>query len=166
MTLPDNKAKKPSRCPVCGRADLEPRTRSERFNYEDGSRIVEVVAENVPVEVCPACGETYSGPIAWAIRDEAICRALGVLTPSELRDVRSSLRLSLAELADLLGLDEATLSAWETGRAIPNRTADRLLRLLAAQPETARFLSALPAPANGVQHSRTATDALADEVGR
>ncbi|HKI32379.1 MAG TPA: type II TA system antitoxin MqsA family protein [Gemmataceae bacterium] len=146
MTLPELGAKKPSRCPVCGRAEVEPRTRTERFTYEDGPRVVEVVAENVPVEVCPACGETYSGPAAWSIRDEAICRALGLLTPSQLRELRTGLRLSLAELAGLVGLEERTLAEWESGRAIPNRTADRLLRLLAAQPETIRFLSGLPAP--------------------
>jgi putative zinc finger/helix-turn-helix YgiT family protein len=155
MTHPQPAAKKRSRCPVCGRADLEPRTRTERFTYEDGARVVEVVAENVPVEVCPACGETYSGPAAWSIRDEATCRALGLLTPSQLRELRAGLRLSPAQLAELVGLDEPTLTAWETGRAMPNRAADRLLRLLAAHPETIQFLSELPGLPNGVQHAPT-----------
>ena len=70
LTLPGLRASRPGAA----------RRAHRRFTYEDGPRQVEVVAENVPVEVCPACGETYSGPVAWSIRDEAICRALGLLT--------------------------------------------------------------------------------------
>jgi putative zinc finger/helix-turn-helix YgiT family protein len=165
MTASGTEARKSSRCPVCGRADLEPRTRTERFTYEDGPRLVEVVAENVPVLVCPACGETYSGPAAWSIRDEAIRRALGLLTPAQLRELRAGLRLALAELAAMVGVDEQTLTEWEAGRAIPTRTADRLLRLVAAHPETIPFLAGLPGLPNGAQHLPTPAPAPAEIPG-
>src|SRR5437899_420664 len=92
---------KASRCVVCGAAELQPVVRQEHFDIENGKRKVAVQAENVPVEVCPACGETYSGPEAGRIRDEAICRTLGLLTASEVRGARERMGLTVNEHARL-----------------------------------------------------------------
>jgi putative zinc finger/helix-turn-helix YgiT family protein len=134
------------RCPVCGQGYLEPRLIADRFEYaggktkRKGKKKITIVAENVPVEVCTHCQETFSGPKAGLIRHRAICRALGLLTPEEIVALRERLGLSQAELAKLTGIGEATISRWERGRLLQNKAMDRYLRLLAANPENVQTL--------------------------
>src|SRR5262245_10382191 len=128
------------RCPVCGEAELEAQTRTDRFEQEVDDGTVTVVAANVPIKACPACGEAFSGPEAGRIRDEAICRALGLLTPGEIRSLRERLGLTQAELARLTGIGEASISRWERGQLIQSRALDRYLRLLAGNPENRKIL--------------------------
>jgi putative zinc finger/helix-turn-helix YgiT family protein len=133
------------RCVMCGAIGLQAVTRHEEFEVDD-PRLgkVTVLADNVPVEVCSACGETYSSPETGRIRDAAICHALGLLTPGEVRAVREQLQLSTLELAHVTGIGEETLVQWECGRLIPDRALDHYLRLLAAHPEHLPFLAQLP----------------------
>src|SRR5262249_30471192 len=88
-----------SRCPVCGEAELQAQIRTERFEHEADGEVISVVAENVPVSICPACGETFRGPEPGRIPDAAPCRALGLLAPAEIRALRERLGLSQAAFA-------------------------------------------------------------------
>lgn len=156
------KPEKRYRCVVCGKAELQPRIRTERFDYEADGVEVAVVAENVPVSVCPACGETFGGPDAGRIRDEAICRAMGLMTPVEITGLRDELKMTQAELARLTGIGEASISRWERGQLIQSRAFDRYLRLLAADRSNVRRLkkisspTARPAPPARARKRRTA----------
>jgi len=123
-----------SRCPVCSGAELRSETRTETFDYDGDGDKVQVTVDKVPVEVCPACGEVFSGPEAGRIRNEAICKALGYLTPQEIRRVRERLNLTQAGFAQLTGIGEATISRWERGRLIQNRAMNQYLSLLAYDP--------------------------------
>jgi HTH-type transcriptional regulator/antitoxin MqsA len=134
------------RCPVCGKGHLEPRVITDRFEYGEGKRRITVEAENVPVQVCSQCQETFSGPESGLIRHRAICRALGLLTPEEIGAIRERLGLSQADFAKLTGIGEATISRWERGRLLQNKAMDRYLRLLAANPDNVRALRDPPEP--------------------
>jgi|SRR5579884_2816615 len=119
------------RCPNCGHAPLREETITDRFEYRpDGEEPLTVEVPNVPVEVCPKCGEKYLGPAAVRIQHAAVCRALGLLTPAEIQAIRERLGPTQAEFARLTGIGEATISRWERGRILPNRAMDRYLRLL------------------------------------
>jgi len=131
-------------CPVCGKGKLKAQVRTEHFEYGEGGDKVPVQAENVPVEICTHCHEAFSGPEAVRIRHHAVCRALGLLTPDEIRALRERLGLNQAELAELTGIGKATISRWENGRLLQNKALDRYLRLLAANPENVRLLGELP----------------------
>jgi putative zinc finger/helix-turn-helix YgiT family protein len=128
------------RCPVCGKGHLEPRLITDKFEYEVGKKRVAVVAEGVPVKVCTHCQETFSGPDAGLVRNRAICRALDLLTPEEIRAIRVRLGPSQADFARLTGIGKATIARWESGRLLQNRAMDRYLRLLAENPDNARIL--------------------------
>lgn len=132
-------------CPTCDVGRMHPMVVTERFPYEDDGTEVTVVAENVPIERCdnPDCREELSGPEAARIRHEAICRALGLLTPAEIRAVREGLNLTQAEFARLTRLGEATISRWERGRLLQNPAMDRYLRLIARCDDNVRFLQKL-----------------------
>lgn len=132
-------------CPVCNRGRLHPKIVAEKFPYQDDGKEIMVVAEDVPVKVCdnPACAEELSGPEAASIRHMAICRALGLLTPAEIRAVRESLHLTQAEFARLTRLGEATICRWERGRLMQNPAMDRYLRLIAHGEDNVRLLRRL-----------------------
>ncbi|HVS37175.1 MAG TPA: type II toxin-antitoxin system MqsA family antitoxin [Gemmataceae bacterium] len=147
MTAPDTQTGQDVLCPTCYRGHMHPRHVTERFPYEVDGETTMVVAENVPVDVCDNCGEQLSGPEAARIRHEAICRALKLLTPAEIRAIRERLNLTQAEFARLTRLGEATICRWERGRLLQNPAMDRYLRLMAASEENVRFLQKLQGPA-------------------
>lgn len=119
------------RCPNCGHAPLREETITDRFEYRpDGEEPLTVEVHDVPVEVCPKCGEKYFGSVAARVQHEAVCRSLGLLTPAEIQAIRERLGPTQAEFARLTGIGEATISRWERGRILPNRAMDRYLRLL------------------------------------
>lgn len=116
---------------------------SEVFEYGEDGEAVEVRTQDVPVEDCDVCGESFSGPKAARIRHEAIGRAVGLLPPQDIRALRERLGQSPDQFAKLIGVATDRLSQWESGGSWQDRTADRLMRLLALRPENAEHLYAL-----------------------
>jgi putative zinc finger/helix-turn-helix YgiT family protein len=131
------------RCPACGRGLLKPRLISEVFEYEENADVVQVRTQNVPIEDCDVCGESFSGPDAARIRHEAIGHALGLLPPQEVRAIRERLGQTIDQFARLIGVKIDRLSQWENGMVWQDRTADRLMRLLDLAQENVRHLESL-----------------------
>src|SRR5437867_3036836 len=104
-----------------------PLMRAEEFDFDLGDQTVKVRADNVPVQQCDQCGEVMSGPAAATVRHEAICRAAGLLTPAEIKAIREQFGWSQQYLADLTGLRIATVSRWERGRLLQNRSNNKVL---------------------------------------
>ncbi len=77
----------------------------------------------------------------------------GLLLPKEIKQLRESIGLTSAQLADLCyGTPKGIVAGWEKGRYLQNREADALLRSL-RDPQTLEFRAAragvvLPAPAD------------------
>jgi HTH-type transcriptional regulator/antitoxin MqsA len=94
---------------------------------------------------CPACDEiVYLG----GMMDESLRRATakireedGLLTSDEIVAVRERYGLSQAGLEQLIGAGEKTVVRWERGTVCQNRTADTLLRVLAAHPDVVAELA-------------------------
>lgn len=84
----------------------------------------------LPVLRCRDCSFEWFDDTAERLRHEAICRHLGVLSPSEIRAIREQRGWSQAKFAELTGLGKASLSRWESGQLIQNAGYDKLLRLL------------------------------------
>src|SRR5947209_2958076 len=131
-------AEKIRKCPVCGHQPLVPRLIDDTFEYGTDSECVLVHAHEVPVEVCENCGESYSGPTAAAVRHRAICQALRLLTPEQIKALREQLGLTQSQFARLTGIGEATISRWERGRLVQTKALDRYLRLLHSRPDNVR----------------------------
>jgi transcriptional regulator with XRE-family HTH domain len=66
---------------------------------------------------------------------DALRRQLGLLTPERIRENRGSLGLKQRDLAIQIGVAESTLSRWETGSQIQQKSLDKLLRLYFAISE-------------------------------
>ncbi len=70
---------------------------------------------------------------------ELIRAEYGLLTPKEIRQLRESIGLTSAQLADVCyGTPKGIVAGWEKGRYLQNRDADALLRSL-KDPETLEF---------------------------
>jgi putative zinc finger/helix-turn-helix YgiT family protein len=66
---------------------------------------------------------------------QAFRRAANLLEPEEIRRRREELGLTQAALAERLEVGPATVSRWETGAQIQQRSLDKLLRLFFLYPE-------------------------------
>jgi HTH-type transcriptional regulator / antitoxin MqsA len=139
--------KKLQRCPNCGHAPLRNETITDRFEYRaDSEAPITVEAHNIPVEVCPNCGEKYFGPEAARVQHAAVCHALGLLTPEKIQKIRERYGPTQADFAQVTGIGEATISRWERSRMLPNRAMDRYLRLLDHNHANVAFLKELIDP--------------------
>ena len=83
---------------------------------------------------------------------EQIRAAHGLLAPREIRQLRESLGVTVAQLAELCyGNPKGIVEGWEKGRYLQNREADALLRSLSdpdeLQRRAARAGVPLPVPA-------------------
>lgn len=94
-----------------------------------------VLLRNVPVIVCPACGEeALSIPNYNAVMRqvrEKICHLKRKLRPGEFMTLRLGLKLTGLECARLLGVTNVSISRWENGAASMSLRADRGMRTLA-----------------------------------
>lgn len=63
------------------------------------------------------------------------------MTPTEVLNVRESLKLSRTVFAHYLRTNPRTLENWEQGRAKPNAQAALLIRLVAQFPDTVERLA-------------------------
>lgn len=116
-------------CLACGSKDGQVRIDEVEFAYGRGRQQVTLVA-HTPVHSCHACGQDIVDQAGEQAKQTAICRYLGILTPTEIGELRSGLGLSREELSKLTGLGTASLARWESGTHPQNTASDRLLRLL------------------------------------
>ena len=146
------------KCPECGEGQLFSFNQDEEFDFDLGDETVKVRAKNVPVKKCDKCGEEMSGPAAAKVRHEAICCAAGLMTPSEIKALRDKFDWSQQKLADLTDLGIATVSRWERGRLLQNRSNNKVLLAIRDCPPFREYLEGLLAsktrkqelgPANG-----------------
>jgi putative zinc finger/helix-turn-helix YgiT family protein len=120
-------------CPDCESPRFSRDIQEQRFLYGSGAAAVELSCK-VPVCTCLSCGYQWTTGEAEDIRHGAVCRHLKRLTPAQVLDLRERHGLSQAEFSRITGFGEASLSRWETAAQIQNTAADRLLRLIEADP--------------------------------
>ena len=107
--------------------------RKHTFTYGSGDGAVDLTVE-IPIRTCGSCGFEFLDHEAEILKHEAVCAHLGVLSPTEIRDIRRRHdNMSRASFSKVTGLGEATLNRWENGILIQNRANDRYLRLLVSR---------------------------------
>lgn len=95
---------------------------------------------------CRNCSEVDLDEEASKQISKAFRRQAGLLTPEEIRQNRKKLGLTQEELAERLSVAEATLSRWENGWQIQQRSLDKLMRLFFELPEARQFLHPVASP--------------------
>jgi putative zinc finger/helix-turn-helix YgiT family protein len=106
-------------------------------------RLVAFVARGIEIPICRNCGEKIiTGEVDRQI-NRAMHAHLHLLTPDEIRDGIAKLGLSQKEVAERLGVAEATLSRWLTETVIQSRAMDNYLRVFFQFPEVRTALAAV-----------------------
>lgn len=86
--------------------------------------------------------EFESGKRKKLPRNWKITNSVTIPSPAWIRAVRRRFKLSLLEFAGVVGLQQADIKAWETGKKVPDGTASRLMGLLARKPHLVKFMRA------------------------
>jgi len=131
MKKPQNPMKEsiPEVCPNCGSDHFKETEREQRFLYGTPDNAATLVAK-VPVNTCLACGFEFTDERAEDARNEAVCRHLGLLTPTQITALRKAYDMSRSEFAELAKVGTASLARWESGLLLQNSANDQLLYLL------------------------------------
>lgn len=116
-------------CPQCGKDVLTTYWHHDTFKYGTGDSAVTLEVD-LPVRNCDSCDIQFLDHVGERLRHEAVCRHLGLLSPTEILGIRKTYGMSRSAFAEITGLGEATLSRWENGAGIQNPANDRYLRLL------------------------------------
>jgi putative zinc finger/helix-turn-helix YgiT family protein len=136
----------PWKCGECGQRAVHPATLDAySADLDHDGRTHRITVKQFPVARCERCGAMVLDDAANRRLSEALRAAAGLLQPTEIRAGREGLGLTQKELAHYLQIAEATLSRWETGAQIQQRSMDRLLRGFFSVPEFRRFLG-MPDP--------------------
>lgn len=130
----------PWHCPKCRNKEVRPVVVAYRCDMAHDGRLYAVEVPQLTVPQCGHCGElVFNYPAEEQIR-RALRTQLSLLTADDIRAARTSLQLSQKELAERLGVAEATISRWETGAQIQSRAMDNLLRVFFALPQVRSLL--------------------------
>lgn len=102
------------------------------------------------LQCCESCGEIFfAAGEADAVRREAndeVRRREGLLSPQEIKGLRTDLGLSQAEFERLLRVGPKTVVRWERGTTFQNRATDTLLRTIRDVPAARAYLLGMVAP--------------------
>ena len=141
MTEPIGEAPFPWPCSQCGlrTVERETLTYSTEVPYDGRTYTVEVAAFLVPQ--CQNCGAMVLDDQANDQITAALRLQLGLLTCEQIRRNRDALGLKQRDFAAILGVGESTVSRWETGAQIQQKSLDKLMRLYFAIPEVREALA-------------------------
>jgi putative zinc finger/helix-turn-helix YgiT family protein len=119
----------------CRQRDVYPATIPYTAEVNHDGRLYEVQVPALEIPRCRSCGElVFTNRVDEQIT-AALRAQLRLLTPEQIRESRKALGLLQQELAERLGVAEATISRWETGMLIQSRAMDNLLRAYFALPQ-------------------------------
>ena len=127
VSFPSGTLKKRVTCAMCGTPEVEAKWLKTGFEYGSGDTAVYLEAE-IPVYYCTKCSFEFTDHSADMLQHEAVCRYLGLLTPTQVKAVRKN--MSRAEFSRQTGIGEASLNRWEKGALLQNVAMDNFLYLL------------------------------------
>lgn len=119
----------PWKCPECREKTVRKVSAEYVDKLEHDGREYEIKIPSLEIPCCERCGiRIMTDPVNHAI-SEALRKAVGLLSPEQIRRNREKVGLTQKELAARLGISDATLSRWETGAQIQQRSLDRWMRV-------------------------------------
>jgi putative zinc finger/helix-turn-helix YgiT family protein len=98
-----------------------------------------LVVDNVVVYRCDECGNELLDDAAMQQIEDARRHALGLLSATEICELRERLRRTQKQMSELLGIGEKTYCRWESG-SFQSEAFDRYLRLIATDSRIVRLL--------------------------
>jgi putative zinc finger/helix-turn-helix YgiT family protein len=141
MPEPASELPFPWPCSNCRQQTVERQTLpySTELHYDGRTYSVEISELSAPR--CTNCGAIVLDDRANDQIMNALCSQIGLLTPGQIRRNRMFLGLEPRDFAVRLWVGESTVSRWEAGAAIQQRSLDNLMRLCFAIPEARNALA-------------------------
>jgi len=132
----------PWTCGNCAKQAVFPATFAHTAEIRQDGLLHKVEIPESQAKKFRACGEESFGLEADDQIDRALRVKLGFLSPEEILHARKDvLGLTQPQLAERLGVAEATISRWENSAVIQSRAMDRYLRAFFAVPAVRSFLA-------------------------
>ncbi len=123
------------KCGTCRQRTMEIATFAYSAEYDHDGRKYVVRVPDLSAPKCANCGTLSFDRVAELRLETEFRKTLGLLLPAEIRRHRLSRGFSQQQLADLIGISVSTLSRWETGAQIQQRSLDKMLRLVFFTPD-------------------------------
>jgi len=115
-------------CPICDKGTLVSRQGEYVTEVKCGAEKKELRVGNIVWDECDACGEKLFDDTAMRQISDARYGALGLLTPSELKEIRKKIGYTQEQMAAFLGIGNKTYCRWENGTSIQTKSMDTLIR--------------------------------------
>ena len=125
----------PWKCPSCRARAIYRRTVAHALDVNHDGKVHHIAIKKLNTPFCTKCHYVFPDSQAHQQITLEFLRQAKLLTPQEIRRNRAALKLTQKRLAAILGIAEATMSRWETGGQIQQRSLDNLLRIFFACPD-------------------------------
>ena len=113
-----------NKCTFCGSKNVTKKMKTQTYSYKKDDKLKGVEAQ-VPVYHCSDCNKGFMDDEATRALHNAICKDMGVLTPTEVRCLRIESGMTYTDLAGIFGVDVVTFMDWEDGRKWPEIRRDK-----------------------------------------
>ncbi len=143
----------PWTCTRCRQREVYPEAVDYTTTIEHDGRSYTVQVPSLEVPKCRNCGKLVLVDSANRRISDAFRREAGLLTPEEIRAGRIRCGLDQQTFADQLGIAVSTLSRWETGAQIQQRSLNRLMEAYFASPEVRQVYARLHDGKNGARQA-------------
>jgi putative zinc finger/helix-turn-helix YgiT family protein len=131
----------PWKCRSCGKQSLGPVIVDYSTEMEHDGRLYAFAVPNLNILECASCHERVLPDEAFVRITDRLRAEAGLLTPTEIKEKRKKIEgLTQELLATHLGVAKETISRWETGGQIQQRSHDLLLRLYFDLSDARRYL--------------------------
>tara|TARA_R110000796_G_scaffold54365_1_gene127188 strand:+ start:48677 stop:49300 length:624 start_codon:yes stop_codon:yes gene_type:complete len=127
-------------CPVCGEGQLSQKSGAETFKYKGQSAEIPVL-----FAACNVCGVDQACSEHLRANKRAVLafhkEVDGLLTGSQVRDLRRVLKLSQSAAAQVFGGGPVAFSKYENDDVSQSEPMDKLMRVAMAVPQTFAWLA-------------------------
>jgi putative zinc finger/helix-turn-helix YgiT family protein len=130
----------PWKCRNCGKMAVRRARVSYPVDVEYDGRKYKILVKGLKSPQCQKCHRIFPDAKANRQITQEFLRQAKLLTPQQIRRKREALGLTQKQFATILGFAEATISRWETGTQIQQRSLDNYLRIFFAFPDVRRAL--------------------------
>ncbi len=114
-------------CAICASSCCVESIEREEFPVGEAGKIA---VAYVPIVTCTECGFSFSDHRAEPIRHDAACAALGLLNPTEIKEVRALYDLNRTDFATTFKISRASLERWENRKLMISEQSSMYLRAL------------------------------------
>jgi len=129
-------------CQICGEGYLEPCIGKNRVEYEGVAKELDL-----HYSICSACGSEQGDSTQMRENKRAMTRFKkevdGLLTGSQVRKARESLRISQTEATRIFGGGPVAFSKYEADDITQSEGMDKLLRVALAVPDAFAYLKSM-----------------------